>query len=102
MAANFTPLSLAGLQIREKQMSQAISEWDLTLYHTVPTFNNTEKKKASENIAEKQKMLVTCIFSFSHNVFFPETEIIILATFNLLSAKALDMVKSKKLSFGKA
>ena len=79
-------------------------------------------------------MLVTSIFSFSHNVFLPikdtnhyfsnilfavcncyefptfttmfssqsKTQIIILAKFYLLSANAMNLVKSKKLSFGKS
>ena len=68
-------------------------------------------------------MLVTSIFSFSHNVFYPikkkiiilatfnmssmfstlskKKEIIILATFNMSSANALNLVQSIKLSFGK-
>ena len=40
----------------------------LTLYHAIATLN-TLKKKAFENILEKEKMLVTSIFSFFHNVF---------------------------------
>ena len=42
----------------------------LTLCHTIPTFNNPESKPF-EYIVEKEKMLVTSIFSFSHNVFYP-------------------------------
>ena len=41
----------------------------LTLYHTYP-----EKNKAFENIVGKEKTLVTSIFSFSHNVFYPIRE----------------------------
>ena len=41
-------------------------------------------------------MLVTSIFSFSHNVFNPiNSEIILLAAFNLLSANALNLIQSK-------
>ena len=47
-------------------------------------------------------MLVTSIFSFSHSVFYSITrEIVILATFNLLSANAFNLVMAKNLSFGK-
>ena len=47
-------------------------EISLTLYHTIPTLNNPKKKKiALKTLWEKEKMLVTSIFSFSHNVFYP-------------------------------
>ena len=36
----------------------------LILYHTIPTFNDPEKR-----LWKKEKMLATSIFSFSHNVF---------------------------------
>ena len=40
------------------------------------TLNTPRKKKPLENIVEKkEKMLVTSIFSFSHNVFYPIKEI---------------------------
>ena len=52
----------------------------------------TLRKNTFENIAEKKKkLLVTSIFSFSCNVFYP----IILATFNLLYANAIDQGKAK-------
>ena len=48
----------------------------LTPYHTIPTFNNPEKnkKRKKKNFRKhcgKGKMLVTSVFSFSHNVFCP-------------------------------
>ena len=47
-------------------------------------------------------MLVTSIFSFSYNVFYSNTDRNnISATFNLLSANALNLVQSENLSFGK-
>ena len=51
---------------------------------------------------EKEKMLVTSIFSFSHNVFlpFPKTNSIFHSHF-LSSANALNLDQSKILSFGK-
>ena len=38
---------------------------ELTLFYTVPTFNDPEKKQPFENIVG-----VTIIFSFSYNVFY--------------------------------
>ena len=48
-------------------------------------------------------MLVTGIFSFSHNIFYPFPEIIFSfsAMSILLSANAYNLDKSKNLSFGK-
>ena len=54
----------------------------LTPYHTTTSFKTlpittqsrvltTLQKKAFENIVGKEKMLVTSIFSFFHNVFYP-------------------------------
>ena len=43
----------------------------LTLYHTIPTFNNLEKEAFLKPLWEKKKMLLTSIFTFSHNVFYP-------------------------------
>ena len=45
---------------------------------------------------EKEKMLVTSIFSFSHIVFyFTEEKIVILAMFNLLSVNPLNWYGQK-------
>ena len=41
----------------------------LTIYHTIPTFNNP-KRSLLNTLWEKEKMLVTIIFSFSHSVFY--------------------------------
>ena len=41
------------------------------LYHTIPTFNDLEKQNLLKTLWEKEKMLVTSFFSFSHNVFYP-------------------------------
>ena len=102
--------------------------WCLTLYHTMPTFNDPTKEGFGKHW-EKENMLVTSIFSCSHSVstlsrqergrlwktlgekekmlvtsifFFPtvfstlsKREIIILATFNLSSANAFNLVTSK-------
>ena len=51
---------------------------------------------------EKEKMLVTSIFSFPHSVFYSmKKKIIILATFNLSSVNAFNSVMFKILLFGK-
>ena len=44
-------------------------KWGLTLYHIIPTFNDPDK--LLKTLQEKEKMLVTSIFSFSHNVNYP-------------------------------
>ena len=41
----------------------------LTLYYTVLTFNDLEKGSHLKTLWEKEKMLVTSIFSFSYKVF---------------------------------
>ena len=46
-------------------------------------------------------MLVTSIFSFSHNVFCAEREIIISAPFILSSENSFNLDQSKILPFGK-
>ena len=44
--------------------------FSLTLYHTIPTFNNPEKENLLKTLWEKKKMPVTSIFSFSCSVFY--------------------------------
>ena len=57
------------------------------------------RKKPSKKLHEKEKMLVTSIFSFSPNV---DYFIIILETFSLSSAKlSFNLDKAKILSFGR-
>ena len=41
----------------------------LTLYHTIPIFNDPEIESFLKTLWEKEKMLVTSIFSFTDNVF---------------------------------
>ena len=43
----------------------------LTLYHTILTFNDPQERILLKTMWKKEKMLVTSIFSFSHNVFYP-------------------------------
>ena len=73
-----------------------------TLYYRKPTVTNPEKEGFCKNIVKKEKMPVTSIF-FSFNVFNPIKDInfVILPTFNLRSANALNLVKSEILSSGK-
>ena len=42
-----------------------------TLYHSIPTFDDPRKRSLLKSWWEKEKMLVTSIFSFAHNVFYP-------------------------------
>ena len=42
----------------------------LTLYHTILTFNDPEKEDL-KTLQEKENVLVTDMFSFSHYVFLP-------------------------------
>ena len=56
----------------------------LTLYHTIPSFNNHEEESFGKHCAKRKKMLLTSILSFSHSVFYSsKREIIILASLNL-------------------
>ena len=62
----------------------------------------TLKNQPFEILCENWEMLVTCIFSFSHNVFLQsKRKFIILVTFHLSSANAFSLDQSKILSFGK-
>ena len=55
-----------------------------------------------KTLREKEKMLVTSIFSFSLNVLYPTKERNNhLSAFNLSSANAFNLVQSKILLFGK-
>ena len=52
-------------------MTNAVIQAVLTLYYTIPTFNDPLEGSLLKTLWEKEKMLVTSIFSFSHNVFYP-------------------------------
>ena len=43
----------------------------LTHSHTMTPFDTSGKKRLFKTLWEKEKMLVTSIFSFSHHVFYP-------------------------------
>ena len=65
------------------------------------TFWRVWKKNLFKTLREKEKMLVTSIFSFSHNVLYSiKTEIIIYNIFILSSAIAFNLDKVKFLSSG--
>ena len=50
---------------------------------------------------EKEKLLVTSIFSFSHNVFYPaQEEFLFICYIYLSSANAFNLVQTTNLSFG--
>ena len=67
----------------------------LTLYHTIPTFNNLEKEAFSKTLWEKEKMLETS----SHNVStLRKTNLIFLFWSNTLSsANSFNLDKAKSL-----
>ena len=50
------------------------TDTELTPYIAVPTYNTSRNKSILKILWEKEKILVTCIFSFSYNVFYPIKE----------------------------
>ena len=46
-----------------------LSDNGLRLYHTAQSFNDPDRKTLLKTFWEKEKMVVTSIFSFSQNVF---------------------------------
>ena len=74
----------------------ACTKHKLTLYHAIPSLNDPEIESIiMQMLWEKEKMLLTSIFSFSHNVFYryPRQK--------FLSANAFNLDQSKILPFGK-
>ena len=73
----------------------------LTLYHTIPTFNDPEEGFGKH--CGKRRKCWQPAFSAFPTVFslLSKREIIILALFNLLSEKAFNLITSKILLFGK-
>ena len=74
----------------------------LTLYHTIPTFND-HKEEGFGKHCEKRRKCWKLAFSPFPTVFsaLSKRKIIILATFNLSPANAFNLVMSKNLWFGK-
>ena len=58
-------------RLQLQRIIQCTSFNSSTLYHTIPTFNDPKKESFWKHWGKKEKMLVTSIFSFSHNVFYP-------------------------------
>ena len=74
----------------------------LTLYHTISTFNNPKEKHFGKYCGKRRKCLLPAFSPFP-TMFstLSKTEIIILATFNLLSANAFNLDHFRIFSFGK-
>ena len=75
-----------------------LTEDDLSLFHTIPTFSNPENK-AFENIVEKGENAGN-----QHFVLFPQYSLSFqkqITNFMLSSANAFNLDKSEILSFGK-
>ena len=75
----------------------------LTPYHTIPTFNALKKRSPLKTLWEKEKMLVTSIFTIP-TMFstIPKMNFNFSVPFILLSANAFNFNKSYMLLFGKA
>ena len=69
----------------------------LTLYHTIPTFNNPIEEGFGKHCGKRKKCWLLAFFLFPP-VFstLSRREITILATFNLSSANSFNLVQSKK------
>ena len=67
-----------------------------------PWFLRVCSKSLLKTLWEKEKLLVTSNFSFSHNVFYPLRELsVISSNLKLSSANSFNLEESKMLSFGK-
>ena len=83
----------------------------LTLYHTISTFNPFPNKpwflrvcsrSLLKTLWEKEKLLVTSIFSFSHTVFYPFGGLsTIFIKYDIVVCKLFQFGRVEKLSFGK-
>ena len=76
----------------------------LTLYHTIPTFNDPGVKAFCKYYGKRRKMLVTSSFSFSHDVLYPSRgriQFSITYTSTLLSVSPSNLDLSKIMMFGK-
>ena len=80
----FPPKNVLGISLCLKSLTHNDDFW------------RTRGKSHIKTLWEKKKMLVTSIFFFSHNVFYP-----VKVTFNLSSANAYSLGKLKILSSGK-
>ena len=87
---------------RVKNWLNSSKDVTLTFYNTITTFNYPVQATIWKKLWEKEKMLVTSIFSFSHNVFYPsQDKFQFLSLFFLSSANAFNLDLTKILSFRK-
>ena len=110
---NFTPRSrLQTLQnskktaVTVKVFKMAIFQYlcipSLTLYHTVPTFNDPKEEGLGKHCGKRKKCWQPTFSSFTLEFSnLSKREIFILAMFNMLSANAFSLVTSESFSFGK-
>ena len=85
-----------------KHINLIFSHAFLTLYHTIRALDNLQQRSLLKTLWEKEKMLVTSIFSFSHHVFNPiKDKNHHFKYFNVVVCNAFNLVRSKNLSFGK-
>ena len=84
------------------ELHHALFSAILTLYHTIPTFNNPEEEGFGKHCWKRRKCWLPAFSPFP-TVFsaLSKREIVTLATFDLSSANALNLVMSKILSFVK-
>ena len=60
------------MQNSQQHISIALRLGGLTLYYTIPTFNDPEHERGLlKTLWEKEKMLETSVFPFSQNIFYP-------------------------------
>ena len=96
------PSPIQAISLLPTMFSKASPRGRLTLYHTILTFNNIEKEEFRKTLLEKEKMLVTSIFSFSQNVFYPSlNKFQFFHSHFFSSANAFNLDQFKVLSFGK-
>ena len=75
------------------------NQFQLTLYHTIPTFNDPETEGFENVVGKKMKMLVFSPFPTMFSTL-PKPNLNISFTFILSSANAFNLDQSKILSFG--
>ena len=74
----------------------------LTGYHTIPAFFNPVKGCLMKIFWEKEEMLVTSIFSFSHNVFYlSQNEFQFFSHIKFSVCKCFQFRTVQNLSYGK-
>ena len=73
----------------------------LTLYHTILTFNDPEKKPYKNTVRKGENAGNQCFLLFPQCFYFPKRNFNFPVTFILSSASSFNLDQSKKLSFGK-